>query len=261
MKAKASTKTKETVKQETPPSTDPREDLREETHRKIVAFLGKELARTGPRECVSLALFSAQPGIRGESLFAWDWSTNGAVEANKNRSRPTLALDIIRMAEAHAEAFVDEIRRYELRSEQRTGGLTRHAFRILQEGVPDDPPVTHPFVLKIEASGVHVDVRVDSARSMNEIARAISSGLFEALRPVLPLISLKLQEIMPGGISPSQMADIVSSVASEGDSISLDLVGMTSQILSGSHAPNDAQLDMILDLLRAERARRVESRS
>lgn len=240
-----------------PAPADPREDL----HRGIVAFLSREFGRTGERACVLLDLLFVQVGSRRESIQTWE--PEAVVGENcRIEDIQALAVDIVHLAEHLAELnsdddSVDEVHHYELRTDQLSGGRSRHAFRILPETSPrDDAEVRHPFVLRIEASGVHVDVRVEGTRSLTRISRAISEGLGDALRPLMPAITQKLSEVgaaASGGWPASPSGSI--------DPGSIDLVSVTSRILSGEHTPDDAQLDMILDLLRAERERRAESRS
>lgn len=112
--------------------------MSEDIHRRIVAFLGGEFARTEERSCILLELFSAQPGQRGDSLKTWDRRETPDVFDGLAHVE-NLATDVIRLAEEHADSFSGGSHRYELRTQQHMGKRVKHAFRILVEGDSDGP--------------------------------------------------------------------------------------------------------------------------
>lgn len=112
--------------------------MSEEIHRKLVAFLSGEFARTENRACVRFDLASAQPGSRGDILRTWDRKENPEVFEGLSSIEP-LATEIVRLAEEHAESFGGGAHRFEVRTEQYLGGRQKTSFRIRVDGDADAP--------------------------------------------------------------------------------------------------------------------------
>lgn len=92
-----------------------------------------------------------------------------------------------------------------------------------------------PFLCVVSGDGIDVDIRVEDSRSIRAIAAALGDGLGQVLGRAAR------------GVTP--------------DVDPPDLVDLATVALTGTRAPDDAELDQVIEVLQRERDRRAELRS
>ena len=102
--------------------------MSEENHRKIVAFIGEELARGENRTLTSLELVSAPPSSRGSSLQTWDRASDPDAFAGQAQVEG-LASKILEIAEGYARDL-GGVQRFEIKTTQHMGGRRKMSFRV-----------------------------------------------------------------------------------------------------------------------------------
>lgn len=121
--------------------------MSEEIHRRIVAFLGGEFARSEGRQCISVELVTAQSGGRGDSLGIWERKERPEL-FDGMANVENLATDILKISEDHVESYNGGgSHRYVIRTKQHLGGQQQHAFRLFasadeSDGGSDPPNAT-----------------------------------------------------------------------------------------------------------------------
>lgn len=110
--------------------------MSEDIHRRIVEFLSREFARAEGRQCILLELTPAQPGMRGDPIRTWDRREQPEI-FDGLANIESMATEICKLAEEHAESFGGGSHRFEVRTSQHLGGRQKTSFRIRVESDAD----------------------------------------------------------------------------------------------------------------------------
>lgn len=150
----------------------------EDLHRKVVAFLAGEFARTDERQCIRVELVSAQPGMRGDQIRTWERRETPEVFEGQGQVED-LATEILRLAQEHANSFGAGAHRFEVRTLQHMGRRQKESFRIRSEGdgesdgtSGDDAPTERGLVGQLMR---HNEVNTRTIASMYQITLSTMS--------------------------------------------------------------------------------------
>lgn len=123
--------------------------------------------------------------------------------------------------------------------------------RRSRAGEEAPPGGARPFTCSIHGAGVDVDVRVESLEPLRALSSAIGEAVDQAMRA------------RAGGADPCVDLGSFTSTRRAGRPVGprVDLIAIASDVLSGECAPDDVELDRLIDVLCGERTRRQEMRS
>jgi hypothetical protein len=153
---------------------------RKALHIRIVDFIEEEMRRSGNR--ITIQLVFSDPEAIDDVIQEWCVSDDAVGK---------IAAEVIRWASCHG-ASQHTPTPYKLIAEDHLGQQREISFHVAP-GTPGDAE-PQPFVLKIDGIGVHVDVRVDRARSLANLAQAIRDGVNQAIAPVMPALIASLAQ-------------------------------------------------------------------